>query len=117
MNRTFPRDRFFSWLLTGLLAVTIINYPNPVNPAGGQSATFEATCDATTEAVLYIYDMSARLLLRRDFNLTGGGVINRTGWNGYNNYNEPVGNGIYLYSLISRTGAKLGKGKIWVINQ
>jgi hypothetical protein len=108
--------KFSSWLLTFLLAVTVINYPNPFNPKGGENMTFQCTIEADTSAYLYIYDMSARFLLRRAFNLTAG-VTNQTAWDGYSDYNELVGNGIYLYQLISAQGTRLGKGKIWVINQ
>jgi hypothetical protein len=108
--------RSLSWLSTLLLAVSVINYPNPFNPKGGEITTIDCTAEATTEAFLYIYDMSARLLVRQPFNLEGGS-LNRTTWNGYNDYNELVGNGIYLYLLLDRTKGKIGSGKIWVINQ
>ncbi|MBU0671969.1 MAG: T9SS type A sorting domain-containing protein [Candidatus Margulisbacteria bacterium] len=105
-----------SWLLTLILAATVINYPNPFNPVGGQATTFECTSDTTTEALLYIYDMSARLMQRMNFNLQGG-VTNKTGWDGYSYSNEIVGNGIYLYQVVTTSGQRVGKGKIWVINQ
>ncbi|MFC1571278.1 T9SS type A sorting domain-containing protein [Candidatus Margulisiibacteriota bacterium] len=108
--------RKFSWLLMLLLTATIINYPNPFNPNGGEVATIECTPDTTVEATLYIYDMSARLFLRQAFNLTGG-TANRTTWNGYSDYNELVGNGIYLYQIIDANRTRVGKGKIWVVNQ
>jgi len=108
--------RKFTWLLTLLLAVSVINYPNPFNPNGGESITFECTSDTTTEAFLYIYDMSARRYLRKAFNLDGS-ITNRTTWTGYSDYNELVGNGIYFYQIIDRQNNRLGRGKIWVINQ
>ena len=108
--------RKLSWLLTLMLAVSVINYPNPFNPQAGESTTFECTSDTTTEAFLYIYDMSARLMLRKAFNLQGG-FINRSGWDGYSDYNELVGSGIYLYQILDKKNKRLGKGQIWVINQ
>ena len=98
------------------LAVTLINYPNPFNPKGGEIVTFECTPDTTAEAFIYIYDMSARLLLRKAFNLTGG-TANKTTWDGYSDYNQLAGSGIYLYQIIDKTMTRVGKGKIWVINQ
>jgi hypothetical protein len=108
--------RQLTWLCVLLLAVSVINYPNPFNPNGGEITTIECTADATSEAVLYIYDMAARLLVRRDFNLTGGSTSS-TSWNGYSDYNELVGNGIYLYQIIGKGRKRIGRGKIWVINE
>lgn len=105
-----------NWLLILLLAVTLINYPNPFNPKGGETTTIECTTDTTAEAFLYIYDMAAGFILRKDFNLQGGSS-NRVTWDGYSNYNELVGNGIYLYQIIDKARNRIGKGKIWVINQ
>jgi len=108
--------RIFNWFLVLLLTVTVINYPNPFNPKSGESATIECITDTTAEATLYLYDMSARLLLRKAFDLQGGSA-NRTAWNGYGDDNELVSNGIYLYRIISTDGMRIGKGKIWVINR
>lgn len=105
-----------SWLLTIFLIATIINYPNPVNPRGGETVSFECTSDTTAEAFLYIYDMGARLILRRAYNLTGG-TVSRFSWNGYSDYNELAANGIYLYQVITKASERVGKGKVWVINQ
>lgn len=107
----------FSWLFLLLLTVSVINYPNPFNPRGGEVATFECSSDTTREARLYIYDMSARLLLQRLFALNGGALTRQT-WNGYSDNNEPAGNGIYLYRLVDNTThASLAKGKVWIINR
>lgn len=108
--------RKLSWLLVLFFAVTIINYPNPFNPKGGQTTTIQCTPDTTTEAFIYIYDLSARLLLSKAFNLTGASD-NKTTWNGYSDYNQLVGNGIYFYQIIGANRQRIGKGKIWVINQ
>ena len=105
-----------SWLLVTLLAVTIINYPNPFSPKTGQTATLEATSDATVEATLTIYDLAARLVLQKTFNLATG--TSRLAWNGYDNNNDLAGNGVYLYRLISQADKQLlARGKIWVINR
>ena len=104
-----------SWLLVALLAVTVINYPNPFSPKTGQTASLEATSDTTIEATLNIYDLTARLVLQKTFNLASG--TTRQTWNGYDNNNDLAGNGVYLYRLISQADKQpLARGKIWVIN-
>jgi hypothetical protein len=105
-----------SWLLVLLLAVSVINYPNPFNPKGGEVTTIECTADTTAEAFLYIYDLSARLVLRKELDLSGGSASS-TLWDGYSDYNELVGNGIYVYQIIDKAKSRIAKGKIWVINQ
>ena len=105
------------WTFLCLLAVSIINYPNPFDPKGGQVATFECRSDISAEASLYIYDMSARQILRKAFNLQAN-PNNRTSWDGRSDLNELVGNGIYLYRLVNNASkTTLAKGKIWVINR
>jgi hypothetical protein len=110
--------KHFTWLPLILLTITIINYPNPFNPKGGEVATIECTTSATAEALLYIYDLTARRVWQQTFNLQGGTVKNRTAWNGYNSDNELVGTGVYLYRLVDAASKQsLGRGKIWVINK
>jgi len=104
-----------NWLLVFLLAVTVFNYPNPFSPLNNETTTIACTSDTTTEAIIYIYDMAARLVLRQDFNLDGSTLNNLT-WNGFSGYNSPVGNGIYPYQIISKLGRRLARGKIWVVN-
>ena len=109
--------RPFTWFFLLLWAVTVINYPNPFNPKGGETVTFECASNSTLESTLYIYDMSARILWQKGFELQGGSV-NRIAWNGYSDNNELVGNGIYLYRLVDSANKKLAaKGKLWVINR
>lgn len=105
-----------NWLSIFFLAVSIINYPNPVNIKGGQAVSFECTVDSTLEAAIYVYDLSARLLLQKTFSLQGG-KTNKSNWDGYTRDNEIVGNGVYLYRLVDPANKRsLAKGKIWVIN-
>ena len=111
------RTPIIRWLALFFFAVTVINYPNPFDPKGGENATFECTSDATFEAALCLYDLSAHLLWRDDLSLVGGSS-SRAVWNGYDNDNRLVGNGIYLYRLVDRSsGTLLGRGKVWVINR
>jgi len=104
------------WFLLFFLAATVINYPNPFNAKGGGVTTIECTPDTSTSAYLYIYDMGARKILRKTFDLLAN-TANQTTWNGYSEYNEVVGNGVYLYQIVSTANQRVAKGKIWVINQ
>ena len=109
--------RRYNWLLVLLLTITVINYPNPFNPKGGENMTFECDPGQSAMTTLYLYDMSARLIWHQDFELQAG-MTNRLTWDGYSDQNERVGNGIYLYRLVDRSTQKLAaKGKVWVINR
>jgi hypothetical protein len=105
-----------SWLVVFLLAVTVINYPNPFNPKGGEVTTIECTTDASQETNLYLYDLSARQVWRSSFSLVGG-TTTRLNWNGYSNANELVGTGVYLYQIVNQAKHRVAKGKIWVVNK
>src|SRR3989339_336999 len=91
--------RTAKWFALLFLAVTVINYPNPFDPKNGESATFEGNSSTSTEAILYLYDMSARLLYTSSFPLPGN-TVSRITWNGYGNDNQLAGNGIYLYRVV-----------------
>ncbi|MBU0629395.1 MAG: T9SS type A sorting domain-containing protein [Candidatus Margulisbacteria bacterium] len=105
----------YTWLFVFLLTVTIINYPNPFNAKAGQTTTFECTTDTAFNSTLYIYDMTARLLFKRDLPMNAG--ANHFGWNGYTEQNELVNSGVYLYFLTDKNHSRVGKGKVWVINR
>jgi len=108
--------KILRWLALSLFAVTLINYPNPFNPRGGEVMTFECTATASAGATLYIYDMAARLVTQRAFNIVSG--TSQASWNGYSDDNELVGNGVYLVRLFDPAGkTTLAKGKAWVINK
>lgn len=99
-----------------MLAVTITNYPNPFNPKAGEITTIECTPDTGIDARVYIYDMAARLVHSSAFTLAAN-VANKTTWNGYSDSNQKQGNGVYLFQIISSNNSRIGKGKIWIINQ
>ncbi|MFA6431550.1 MAG: T9SS type A sorting domain-containing protein [Candidatus Margulisiibacteriota bacterium] len=103
-----------AWLFVILLTVSVINYPNPFNPKGGESTTFECSSDANLNASIYLYDMTAKLLWHKAFPLQNG--TTKTSWNGYSDENEQVKNGVYLYRIVSDKST-VSKGKVWVVNQ
>ena len=111
-----PIRKLRQYLLVLALLFSVINYPNPFNPQGGEKATFSCSSDISAEATLYIYDMAAHLVSQQPFTLNVG--TNQQTWNGLTNANELAGNGIYLYRLVNKTSrTSLGKGKIWIINK
>lgn len=105
-----------SWLFLLLLSVSVINYPNPFNPFGGEIATFECSAEASGTATLYVYDLAARLVWQKTVNLTTG--TTSFTWDGYNNFNQLSGNGLYLYRLVDGNAkSSLAKGKVWIVNR
>ncbi len=109
--------RTLRWIALFFLAVTVINYPNPFDPRSGQIVTFEGTSDTSTEAMLFLYDMSARLLFSRDPPLAAG-TASRITWNGYTVDNQLAGSGLYLYRVVGKAGGtNLARGKVWIINK
>ena len=74
-------------------------YPNPCNP------TTNIRFDVPKESLvtLRIFDLQGRLVKNLVSEIKSTGIYNVV-WNGTDNSNNPVGNGVYLYQLISETG-------------
>ena len=103
-----------AWLAVILLTISVINYPNPFNPKGGETTTFECSSDSNVSSTIYLYDMTARLLWHTSFPLQNG--TNKTTCNGYSDDNELARNGVYLYRIVANKST-VSKGKVWVVNQ
>jgi len=103
-----------TWASAGLL----ICYPNPFDPlAGRASLIFELEKDSDTS--LYLFNISAELVYRRDYaSGSNGGKAgtNSIEWDGVDSFSRGAGSGIYFARLIERpTGKVLSKGKIAVL--
>ena len=97
---------------------TPINYPNPFKPAHGQSTTLRYTLSQDADITIMLYDITGKHIWRRSYVAgTSGGAIgqNEISWNGYTDFSNRVGNGVYIYFITS--GSKvLGNGQIAVYN-
>jgi hypothetical protein len=98
------------------------NFPNPFKPLStnpGENATriaYNLNVDATV--TLIIYDITGHEVRRTTyFNGTEGGRagINQVEWNGHSIFGETVGNGMYIYKIISGNRV-IGTGKIVVLD-
>jgi archaellin len=95
---------------------TPLNYPNPFKPSSGTTKlTYYMTVDANTS--LYIFDMKASLIWKRDFSsgsMGGKAGYNEVVWDGKNDFNESVAENVYPFMVV--IGGKIaGRGKIAVI--
>lgn len=101
------------WIFAFWLTITLINYPNPFNPKGGELVTFECQSNTSLEAILYLYDLSAQIIWQKKFFIPG-----KITWNGWTDYNQLAGSSIYLCRLVDSTSKTLlAKQKVWVINK
>jgi flagellar hook assembly protein FlgD len=95
---------------------TPLNYPNPFKPST-QSTTVSYTLAVDGTTSLYIFDMQAKLIWKRDYasgSMGGKAGYNEVTWDGRDDFSTQVGNGIYPFRIVSN-GKVIGKGKIAVI--
>jgi hypothetical protein len=97
---------------------TPINYPNPFSPADGTSTTIRYTLSQDADITFMIYDLVGNRIYRYAYlsGSTGGSAgQNEITWNGYTSSGSRVGNGVYIYFILS--GAEvLGSGEMAVYN-
>ncbi|MEK7376758.1 MAG: hypothetical protein AABZ57_06325, partial [Candidatus Margulisiibacteriota bacterium] len=103
-----------TWAVAGLMIAS----PNPFDPSSGKaSIIFELDSDAETS--LYVFNVSAELVYRRDFSSGSNGAkagTNRIEWDGIDSFSRLAANGVYFARLIERPSGKvLSKGKIAVV--
>jgi len=95
----------------------VLTTPVPFKPATeGGEVTIAYTLSTDAPVDIYMYDVGGRTVLTRKFNSgTNGGRTgyNEVKWNGKSDFGKIVGNGIYVYKIISK-GKVIGKGKIVV---
>lgn len=110
-----------TWEATGLRVKTAgavemlaipLNYPNPFDPATGTAISFYLTRDSNIQ--INIYDVSGNLIAKKvcASGAAGGKAgYNEVLWNGINDSGNFVGNGMYLYFILSGSDM-IGKGKM-----
>jgi hypothetical protein len=98
-----------------------LNFPNPFQPMSddpGRNTTsiqYVLTVDARIH--LIIYDITGHEVKRMVFSSGengGRGGTNQVTWNGRSMFGEPVGNGMYIYKIISGNEV-IGSGKFVVL--
>jgi hypothetical protein len=98
-------------------AITVLNYPNPFNPAAGQTTSIEYTLGENTDITIYIFNPINHLIKKISCpkGATGGSSdYNQVPWDGYTDFNELAANDVYIARVISG-GKQLGKCKIVVL--
>jgi len=90
--------------------------PNPFNPDKGTiMIKYDLTKNADT--FVYFFDIAGNLICRKfyPYGRNGGNSgTNRVYWDGKNDFDETVANGVYLFRIYSEDRT-IGKGKIIVI--
>lgn len=95
----------------------VLNYPNPFNPATGQTTEINYELNVNADIVIYIYDLIGRPIKKITCpSGTEGGHAgyNRVTWNGWSDFNEIVANEVYI-ARITQGGKQIGKCKIAVL--
>ena len=96
----------------------VIVSPNPFNPLAGGVAKiwFTVSADPTATVAVYLHDITGRQIWKRTYTASQLLVDKKVEWNGYNDYNEIAGNGVYLVRVVDETNKKLiGKTKLIII--
>lgn len=99
------------------IAGAALNYPNPFNPASGQTTEINYELNVNADIVIYIYDLIGRPIKKITCpSGTEGGKAgyNRVIWNGWSDFNEIVSNDVYI-ARVTQGGRQIGKCKIAVL--
>ena len=91
---------------------TPLNYPNPFNPESGTSIGYTLTKSGNIQII--IYDLMGNQVVKLDYGAGSDGGragYNDVPWNGRSSSGALVGNGVYVYLIVS-DGRVLAKGKL-----
>jgi len=94
------------------------NFPNPFKPLSGGVTTIQYTLTVNATVTLIIYDITGHEVKRiRSSAGENGGMagLNQVTWNGESMGNDVVGNGMYLYKIISGNEV-IGTGKLVIFD-
>jgi flagellar hook assembly protein FlgD len=75
-----------------------VNYPNPIRDK--TEFTYMLTRDA--EVTIRIYTISGKLIRKLE-DIIGTAGFNRTAWNGRDEDEDELANGVYLYKITAET--------------
>jgi hypothetical protein len=96
----------------------ILSYPTPFKPLSGNPATVAYNLTVDADITIYLYDLAGQVILTKKFKkgLEGGKAgYNSFQWNGMTDMGRVVGNGIYIYKVISKNKI-IGTGKLVVLD-
>lgn len=104
---------------------SVVNYPNPFNPAANQTTSINYYLESASDVELRIYDAFGRLVLARNFKQGDSDTISRNAtsaggalwlWDGRSGEGRVVANGIYLVKITARgTGVQEFKRRVGVL--
>ena len=90
--------------------------PNPFNPDNG-TIMIKYDLTSNSDTFIYFFDIAGNLICRKfyPYGTNGGNSgTNRVYWDGKNDFDETVANGVYLFRIASEDRT-IGKGKIIVL--
>jgi flagellar hook assembly protein FlgD len=96
----------------------LYNYPSPFKPASGGTTQIQYTLSGNAPIILIIYDITGHEVKRFKYGsgTIGGSVgVNNVTWDGTSLSGKVVGNGMYLYKIISGDRV-LGDGRLVVVD-
>jgi hypothetical protein len=92
----------------------VYNYPNPFSPMSGGATNIQYILSRDATITIIIYDITGHEVKRMKFasGTSGGrGGTNQVSWNGRSMGGEVVGNGMYIYKIISGSTV-IGSSKV-----
>lgn len=95
----------------------VLNYPNPFNPASGQTTEINYMLNNDADVNLYIYNLIGQCIKKISCaaGAEGGRAgYNRVTWNGESDFGFVVANDIYI-ARVTSGGKQIGKCKIAVL--
>jgi hypothetical protein len=94
------------------------NYPNPFSPMSGGATNIQYILSRDATVTIIIYDITGHEVKRMKFasGTSGGrGGTNQVSWNGRSMGGEIVGNGMYIYKIISGSTV-IGSSKVVIMD-
>lgn len=96
----------------------VVNYPNPFKPLKGEETSLAYNLSVNATITLYLFDITGSAVWKRTY-LAGyeGGMAgyNEVTFNGFSDFGEVLGNGIYLLRIV-HNGKVIGNGRITVLD-
>jgi hypothetical protein len=100
----------------------VYNYPNPFKPMSrdpsSNSTRIAYSLNVDAPVSVMIYDITGQEMYRTSYNRGeegGRAGVNQITWDGRSIFNQPVGNGMYVYKIISGNRV-IGSGKLVVLD-